>query len=45
MISRTYEALPLYLEVAALYLAFSTVLTKLQQVGEKKLGSLGMQGG
>lgn len=36
-----YEPLALYLEVAAIYLMFSTVLTKLQSMGEKKLGSYG----
>ena len=36
-----YEPLALYLEVAAVYLLFSTVLTKLQSIGEKKLGSYG----
>ena len=32
-----YEPLALYIEVGLSYLLFSTVLTKLQQVGEKKL--------
>lgn len=32
-----YEPLALYIEVGLIYLLFSTVLTKLQQVGEKKL--------
>ena len=36
-----YEPLALYLEVAAIYLLFSTVLTKLQSIGEKRLGSYG----
>ena len=45
IVSRTYEALPLYLEVAAIYLMFSTVLTWLQSLGEKKLASLGMERG
>lgn len=36
-----YEPLALYLEVAAIYLLFSTVLTKLQSMGEKRLGSYG----
>ena len=35
------KPLALYLEVAAVYLLFSTVLTKLQSIGEKKLGSYG----
>ena len=30
-------ALMLYLEVGLIYLMFSTILTKLQRVGEKKL--------
>lgn len=34
----------LYLEVGLIYLIFSTVLTKLQAVGEKKLGSYGQKG-
>ncbi len=37
IVARTYEPLALYLEVGAIYLLFSTVLTKLQRVGEKKL--------
>ena len=37
IVARTYEPLLLYLEVALIYLIFSTVLTKLQAVGEKKL--------
>ncbi len=36
---RTYQFLPLYLEVAFVYLLFSTLLTLLQRMGEKKLGS------
>lgn len=44
IISRTYEALPLYLEVALIYLLFSTVLTWLQHVGEKKLAQRGAEG-
>ena len=36
-----YEPLALYLEVAAIYLLFSTVLTKLQSMGEKRLSSYG----
>ncbi len=39
IVARTYEALPLYIEVGLIYLLFSTVLTKLQQVGERKLGA------
>ena len=36
---RTFEYMPLYLEVAAIYLLFTTVITKLQRLGEKKLGA------
>ena len=36
---RTYQFLPLYLEVAFIYLLFSTVMTWLQRLGEKKLGT------
>lgn len=39
--ARTYEFLPLYCEVAFIYLIFSTVLTKLQNMGEKKLNAHG----
>ncbi len=35
--ARTYEPFALYCEVALVYLLFSTVLTKLQAYGEKKL--------
>lgn len=45
IVSRTYEALPLYLEVAAIYLLFSTVLTWLQRAGERRLASFGMERG
>ncbi|MBQ2115675.1 MAG: amino acid ABC transporter permease [Lachnospiraceae bacterium] len=37
IVARTYEPLALYIEVALIYLFFSTVLTRLQNVGEKKL--------
>lgn len=37
IVARTYEPLLLYLEVGLIYLIFSTVLTKLQAFGEKKL--------
>lgn len=37
IVARTYEPLALYCEVGLIYLLFSTVLTKLQRVGEKKL--------
>lgn len=36
-----YEPMLLYCEVALIYLIFSTVLTKLQRMGEKKLNSYG----
>ena len=42
IVSRTYEALPLYLEVAAIYLLFSTALTWLQRAGERRLAMHGM---
>ena len=35
--ARTYEMLPLYCEVAVIYLMFSTVMTFVQRWGEKKL--------
>lgn len=41
IVARTYEPLALYIEVGAIYLLFSTVLTKLQRVGEKKLAKYG----
>ena len=37
--AKVYEALTLYLEVALIYLAFSTVLTYVQRWGEKKLST------
>ncbi len=45
IVSRTWESMPLYLEVAAIYLLFSTVLTWLQHVGERYLASRGMERG
>ena len=39
IVARTYEPLALYLEVGLIYLLFSTVLTKLQSIGEKRLGA------
>ena len=44
IVARSYEPLLLYLEVGLIYLIFSTVLTKLQSVGEKKLGAYGKKG-
>lgn len=41
IVARTYEPLALYIEVGVIYLIFSTVLTKLQRVGEKKLAKYG----
>lgn len=38
---RVYESLGLYTEVALIYLAFCTVLTWLQRLGERKLASYG----
>ena len=38
---RVYESLGLYSEVALIYLAFCTILTWLQRLGEKKLASYG----
>ncbi len=38
---RVYESLGLYTEVALIYLAFCTILTWLQRIGEKKLASYG----
>ena len=39
--ARTYEMLPLYCEVALIYLIFSTVLTFIQRAGERRLSSYG----
>ena len=44
IVARTYEPLLLYLEVGLIYLIFSTVLTKVQSAGEKKLGVYGRRG-
>lgn len=41
IVARTYEPLLLYVEVGLIYLLFSTVLTKLQRIGEKKLQPVG----
>lgn len=41
VVARTYEPLALYIEVGAIYLLFSTVLTWLQRAGEKKLSHYG----
>ena len=42
IVARTYESLPLYLEVAFIYLMFSTILTQVQRWGEKLLNSKGV---
>ena len=39
IVARTYEPLALYLEVALIYLLFSTALTWLQRWGERKLSA------
>ena len=39
IVARTYEPLALYCEVGLIYLLFSTVLTKVQRIGEKKLNA------
>ncbi len=41
IVARTYEPLALYLEVGFIYLMFSTLLTWLQGIGEKKLNHYG----
>jgi len=38
---RVYESLALYTEVALIYLAFCTILTWLQRIGEKRLAGYG----
>ena len=45
IVARAYEPLLLYLEVGLIYLIFSTVLTKLQRIGEKKLQVIGRKEG
>lgn len=45
IVARTYEPLALYIEVGLIYLMFSTVLTKVQRVGEKRLAAYGAQKG
>lgn len=44
IVARTVEPLALYLELAAVYLLFCTVLTKVQSWGEKKLNAYGKRG-
>lgn len=43
IVARTYEPLALYLEVGLIYLMFSTVLTRVQRIGEKRLAAYGAQ--
>ena len=43
--ARTYEMLPLYCEVALIYLLFSTVLTFIQRAGERRLSAYGKHKG
>ncbi len=45
IVARTYEPLALYIEVGLIYLLFSTVLTKVQRAGEKRLNTYAKQGG
>lgn len=45
IVARTYEPLALYIEVGFIYLLFSTALTLLQRIGEKKLNMYGSQEG
>lgn len=44
IVARTYEPLALYCEVGFIYLMFSTVLTRLQRMGEKRLDFYGYHG-
>ena len=44
IVARTHEPLALYIEVGLIYLLFSTVLTKLQAIGEKKLNTYQKKG-
>lgn len=37
IVARVYEPLALYIEVAIIYLFFSTILTKVEHIGEKRL--------
>lgn len=45
IVARTYEPLLLYCEVGLIYLIFSTVLTRLQARGEKRLRTYGRKEG
>lgn len=44
IVAHTHEPLALYIEVGLIYLLFSTVLTKLQGIGEKKLSTYQKKG-
>lgn len=44
IVARTWEPLALYMEVGVIYLIFSTVLTRLQRMGEQKLSVHQRQG-
>ena len=44
IVARTHEPLAQYIEVGLIYLLFSTVLTKLQGIGEKKLSTYQKKG-
>ena len=43
IVARTYQALALYLELAFIYLMFSTILTKLQSYLENRFNAKGVQ--
>ncbi len=43
VIARTYVSLPLYIELAAVYLLFCTVITRLQRLGERYLNARGFE--
>ncbi len=43
VIARTYVSLPLYIELAAVYLLFCTVITRLQRLGERYLNAHGFE--
>lgn len=45
IVAVTYESLLLYAEVGLIYLIISTILTKLQSIGEKKLNFYGRKEG
>jgi cystine transport system permease protein len=43
IVARTYLVMPLYCELALIYLLFCTVLTRLQRFAEKQLSARGFQ--